>query len=315
MRMGGWVAGLACALLALVASGCSGDDASAVVRVGASPTKPPANSQTPAATSIAAPEVIVSKTAITQAAAPLISVVGDLSSGSITFINRTYRLTQGSQSMYAFIGVDADDKPGAYPARIDFVLKNGSKGSTNVNLTVGATRWTEDSITVSQALEALLDPSVSAPELAQLKQIYGQYTPQKLWNGPWLFPAAGAITTQFGEQRSYNRGPITGHHGGTDIGAPLGAPVAATNAGKVVMARQLRVHGNMIVVDHGGGVFSGYAHLSSFAAVEGQQVNAGEIIGYVGSTGVSTAAHLHWEISVGGVLVDALRFTNGDNGY
>jgi murein DD-endopeptidase MepM/ murein hydrolase activator NlpD len=315
MRMVGRVAGLTCALLALVASSCSsGDDAGAVVRISTTPTSQ-VNPQGPAATSIPPPEVIVSKTAITQAAAPLISVIGELSGGSITFINRTYKLTQGSQSMYAFIGADADDKPGTYPARIDFVLKNGSKGSTNVNITLGATRWTTDSITVPASLEALLDPAVSAPELAQLKQVYGGYTPQKLWNGPWLMPAAGAITTQFGEERSYNRGPITGHHGGTDIGAPMGAPVAATNSGKVVMARQLRVHGNMIVIDHGGGVYSGYAHLSTFAAVEGQQVNAGEIIGYVGSSGVSTAAHLHWEMSVGGVLVDALRFTNGDNGY
>jgi murein DD-endopeptidase MepM/ murein hydrolase activator NlpD len=71
----------------------------------------------------------------------------------------------------------------------------------------------------------------------------------------------------------------------------------------------------MVVVDHGGGLFSGYAHLKSFAVAEGQTVTQGDTVGYVGSTGLSTGAHLHWEIAAGGVLVDAVRFTDGSNGF
>jgi murein DD-endopeptidase MepM/ murein hydrolase activator NlpD len=62
-------------------------------------------------------------------------------------------------------------------------------------------------------------------------------------------------------------------------------------------------------------VLSGYAHLDSFAVAEGQLVATGEAAGFVGSTGLSTGAHLHWELSVGGVLVDALRFVDGSNGF
>jgi murein DD-endopeptidase MepM/ murein hydrolase activator NlpD len=126
---------------------------------------------------------------------------------------------------------------------------------------------------------------------------------------------AVSVTTRFGDLRSYNGGPVSGHHSGTDLGADLSTPVVATNSGRVVMARQLRVHGNMVIIDHGGGVYSVYAHLSSFAAAEGQVVSAGDIIGYVGNTGLSTGAHLHWEMSVGGVLVDPMKFSDGSGGF
>ena len=84
---------------------------------------------------------------------------------------------------------------------------------------------------------------------------------------------------------------------------------------KVVLARQMQVRGNMVIIDHGGGLFSGYAHLSAFNVAEGQMVEAGEVIAMSGNTGLSTGAHLHWEMSSGGILLDALRFTDGSNGF
>ena len=123
------------------------------------------------------------------------------------------------------------------------------------------------------------------------------------------------MSSQFGEHRAFNDGPTTTHHGGTDFGAPEGTPVTASNSGRVALARQLAVRGNMVIIDHGGGVLSGYAHLSAFAVAEGQLVEKGQLIAYVGDSGLSTAPHLHWEISVHGVLVDPLRFLDGRNGF
>jgi murein DD-endopeptidase MepM/ murein hydrolase activator NlpD len=71
----------------------------------------------------------------------------------------------------------------------------------------------------------------------------------------------------------------------------------------------------MVIIDHGGGLFSGYAHLNAYVVSEGQSVKTGDIIGYVGSTGLSTGAHLHWEMAANGIVVDALRFTDGSNGF
>ncbi|MGH2609116.1 MAG: M23 family metallopeptidase, partial [Tepidiformaceae bacterium] len=162
---------------------------------------------------------------------------------------------------------------------------------------------------------ALLDPKVTEQELAELMRVYGARSPEKLWSQGWQLPVDGPLTTRFGEQRSYNGGPVTGYHGGTDLGAEMGVPVGSCNSGRVVMARQLQIRGNMVIVDHGGGLFSGYAHLSELAVAEGQLVGQGDRVGLVGSTGLSTGAHLHWEMATGGVLVDALRFTDGTNGF
>src|SRR4029078_11853498 len=95
----------------------------------------------------------------------------------------------------------------------------------------------------------LLAAAVVDAWLALLAGVYSRVTPQKLWDGAWQVPAGGPITTHFGEVRSYNGSPPSGHHSGTDIGAEEGTPVLCTNSGKVAMARQLQQRGNMVIVD------------------------------------------------------------------
>jgi murein DD-endopeptidase MepM/ murein hydrolase activator NlpD len=94
-----------------------------------------------------------------------------------------------------------------------------------------------------------------------------------------------------------------------DISGEAGAPVIAAASGRVALAAPLRVRGNAVILDHGLGVYSAYYHLSQILVQEGQQVAQGELIGLLGNTGLSTGAHLHWEMSVGGVLVDAPEWT------
>ncbi len=110
-----------------------------------------------------------------------------------------------------------------------------------------------------------------------------------------------------------------GHHGGTDIATPLGqepgASIMAANHGVVVLSERLVVRGNMVVIDHGGGVFTGYAHMASRTVAQGDSVAQGDIIGTEGATGLVTGAHLHWEVAVGGVLVDGLRWLDGSQGF
>ena len=303
-----WAAGL------LVGCNGGGDDG-AVVTISTPATSNLLTTPTVAPTPAPPPEIVTSADTIFQAGASIVSVVGDLSGGSITFLNRTYQLTKGARSYYAVVPADADDPAGTHPMKVDFVLKNGSKGSMPYQLTIRRTAWTVDSITVGPQLAPLLDPKVQAAELAMLKGIYSQYTPEKLWDGSWALPIGGDVTTRFGEERSYNGAPVSGHHSGTDLGAASGTPVGATNSGRVAMARQVQLRGNMVILDHGGGLFSGYAHLSSFAVAEGEMVRQGDPLGFVGSTGLSTGAHLYWEMSAGAILVDPYRFTDGTNGF
>ena len=178
-----------------------------------------------------------------------------------------------------------------------------------------ATEWTIDAIEFDESTSQLLDPKITAAELELVTGIYSKVTPAKLWDGAWHLPVQGPVTARYGEQRSINGSAPSGHHGGTDFGAEMGTQVLSTNAGRVVLARELKVRGNMIIIDHGGGLYSGYCHLSAIHVEEGQAVLAGEHIGDVGSTGLSTGAHLHWEMASQGVFLDALRFTDGTNGF
>lgn len=123
--------------------------------------------------------------------------------------------------------------------------------------------------------------------------------------GGLIMPVNGRITSGFGMRFH----PILGYtrmHAGVDIAAPWGTPVRATGDGIVSFAGRHGGHGNYVRLEHGGGVGTGYGHLSRIAVSPGQRVRAGEIIGFVGSTGLSTGPHLHYEMYRGGRTVNPL---------
>ena len=120
---------------------------------------------------------------------------------------------------------------------------------------------------------------------------------------PLRLPAQGIISTPFGFKR-YINGRLRSSHRGLDIAAPEGTPVFAAAAGRVALARNLFYTGNTIILIHGNGLTTLYAHLSTINVGEGTQVERGHIIGQVGSTGRSTGDHLHWGASLNGALID-----------
>jgi murein DD-endopeptidase MepM/ murein hydrolase activator NlpD len=120
-----------------------------------------------------------------------------------------------------------------------------------------------------------------------------------------LSPVNGRMTSRFGARRH----PILGYvrmHSGVDFGAPWGAPIVAVSDGVVSFAGRHGGHGNFVKLDHGGGLGTGYAHMSRIAVSTGSPVRAGQVIGYVGSTGLSTGPHLHYELYRNGRAVDPL---------
>ena len=127
----------------------------------------------------------------------------------------------------------------------------------------------------------------------------------------WPLPVAGTITSQFGHRVD----PITGEvssHTGTDIACAEGTPILATADGVVTVANGLDSwggsYGYYIQIDHGGGLETLYAHCSSICVTTGQQVQAGQVIGYVGHTGRATGSHLHLETRANGTRVDSMQF-------
>jgi murein DD-endopeptidase MepM/ murein hydrolase activator NlpD len=119
-----------------------------------------------------------------------------------------------------------------------------------------------------------------------------------------IWPMHGTVTSEFGPRWG-------GFHPGIDIAAPYGAPIHAAKAGVVILASYYGGYGNFVLVDHGGGIVTGYAHQSSMAVSQGQSVSQGQVIGYEGSTGYSTGPHLHFEVRVNGTASNPRAYEVG----
>ena len=122
-----------------------------------------------------------------------------------------------------------------------------------------------------------------------------------------IWPTSGPLTSGFG----WRIHPILEYvrmHEGIDIGANMGQPVYAARAGSVIMAGWYNGYGNTVIIDHGSGLSTLYAHTSELFTNEGATVRAGELVAAVGSTGFSTGPHLHYEVREDGVPVDPMKF-------
>ena len=126
----------------------------------------------------------------------------------------------------------------------------------------------------------------------------------------WPVPSCSLITSRFGYRVSPTAGAST-YHGGLDIGAGQGAAIVAARGGTVVLAAYNGGYGNCVMIDHGGGVITLYGHMQSYAVRYGQSVSAGQTIGYVGSTGVATGPHCHFEIRINGAQTDPAPYFSG----
>lgn len=124
---------------------------------------------------------------------------------------------------------------------------------------------------------------------------------------PSIWPVAGFVTSNFGGRRS----PFGGQgqfHKGLDIASQVGTPIIAPADGTVTLAAPDGAYGNSVEVDHGGGIVTKFAHMQRFVVRQGQWVNRGDTLGYVGMTGRTTGPHLHYEVRLNGVPVNPLRY-------
>ena len=143
-------------------------------------------------------------------------------------------------------------------------------------------------------------------EKAEMLKIYGTLRAEKLWNEPFRQPMKSAITSRFGNQRTLN-GKSRAIHDGVDFRARTPSQAFASARGRVAVAKALFYSGNVVVLDHGYGIFTIYGHLSKIGVKVGQLVEAGDLIGLSGATGRVTGPHLHWGAVVNQEKVDPLQ--------
>jgi murein DD-endopeptidase MepM/ murein hydrolase activator NlpD len=157
-------------------------------------------------------------------------------------------------------------------------------------------------------LSALLDEEVEATELAQILELASPVTETPLWDAEGFgWPVNGEITSPFGAVRVFN-GYFNTVHTGWDFQVGTGVPVLASAAGEVAFAGALPIRGNYVLINHGQGIYTGYAHMSVTYVTQGQTISREQILGHVGTTGRSSSAHAHFETLVTGIWVDPVDF-------
>jgi murein DD-endopeptidase MepM/ murein hydrolase activator NlpD len=238
-----------------------------------------------------------------------------------TFLSRTIpffrEFRPGEPAGYiGLLGIDMQDEPGTYELAVE--VKQGEQAKQlSFNVLVAKEKFAVEHLKLPKEKVDLDEKSTARWKAEQqlVQQALAENSRLKLWHSNFIEPVNGKRTGIFGSVRIMNGQPRNPHNG-EDIGAPMGADVAATNDGIVRITVDHIFSGKGVFVDHGLGFYTMYFHLSEILVKDGDLVTVGQIIGKVGATGRATGPHLHWGVKLNGARVNPyalldLPFKNG----
>jgi hypothetical protein len=217
-------------------------------------------------------------------------------------------LQRRPEGRVALVGIPIDAAAGTRHATLRLTDEYGAVHEAWHAIEVRPNPRPIELLTIPASTLALVTPQGRAEEAEALAEALASVPPQPRWAEPFLLPVEGRDTSGFGAPRRYGVGGNVSFHLGADIAAPVGTPILATNDGIVRIAAFFPIKGGWIVIDHGQGVSSHYFHQAQLLVAEGAVVTRGEPIGTVGSTGLSTGPHLHWEMRIDGVPTDPMAW-------
>jgi len=225
-----------------------------------------------------------------------------------TAFDETIRFYQTTDGVWlGLVGIDLLVEPGDHDVALRitpaaglvlecvYTLEVGDKAYRTRQLTV-APRYVEPAPEVSARI---------AREARQQAAIFATATAERQWHGSWGRPVPGQATSAFGSRSVFNGQPRS-PHSGADFRASEGTPVVAPNHGTVALSGDTYFSGGSVVLDHGWGLYSYFAHLSTILVEEGDVVEPGQVIGHAGATGRVTGPHLHWTVRLNNARVDPL---------
>lgn len=218
---------------------------------------------------------------------------------------------QSGQLLFAAVPAPALIETRSYDLAVGYVATNGHILTQTLAVDVVDGGYDFQAIVIPEEKADLLEPSLVEAESALVQGIWEQTPSGLIWIDRFARPIGADYPTSspFGTRRSYNGGAtFSSYHAGQDFSAPADVPVLAPAPAIVALAETLNVRGNAVILNHGGGIYTGYWHLNSLAVVPGQTVQPGDTLGGVGTTGLSTGNHLHWEMRIFGVAVDPMQF-------
>ena len=226
----------------------------------------------------------------------------------------TTELSFGSKQIPLIMAPNSNDKIAVlaanYRAKGDFALRIvDQSGSREQIVALKKGEYKKEALSVAPG--KVKPPKEAAArikkELDEANAIYAITTPRYLFSAPFELPLNSKITSAFGNARTFN-GELKSYHSGTDYRAAVGTVVRAANDGVVVIAKDRYYAGGSVVIDHGGGIYSQYYHLSEIIVTLGDHVHKGDEIALSGESGRVSGPHLHFGIAINGVSVNPLSF-------
>ncbi len=215
--------------------------------------------------------------------------------------------TATSRRWDILVGLDLMVEPSTTELSVEGVYKDGGTFKALYELNIKDKQFPTRRLTV--AAKFVNPPKESLKKIREDSQRTGQIfksiTPTRFWSGPFESPVPGATTSGFGK-RSILNGVSRSPHSGTDFRATTGTLIKSPNSGKVALVDNLYYSGNTVILDHGQGMISYFAHLSKAHVKVGQMVYRGQVLGEVGATGRVTGPHLHWSVRLMRTRVDPL---------
>lgn len=218
---------------------------------------------------------------------------------------RFYRLPDGRWR--ALLGVHSLEEPGPKHAFFHAKMKE-REFRTTVDFSVQPGTYPVSKVTLSKERDKLVDKMARDSKI--LEDVYKSTgDPQKHWSGFFIFPATGIVSSVYGARRQYGERRWSSPHSGTDVANVLGTAITAPNRGRVAYAGWLECFGNVVVLDHGQGVYSYYLHMTQALAKKDDFLEKGAPLGLMGAEGIATGPHVHWSFVVNGERVDPLEWT------
>ncbi|HYN82821.1 MAG TPA: M23 family metallopeptidase [Gemmatimonadaceae bacterium] len=291
----------------------------AVLIFSATATTAAAQTRLSVAPAVVRPGSIVRLTLTASAADPITSIRGEMAGEQLHFLSRD----SGIWRAIGGIPVDARDSVAAH------VIIERSSGSADTSRVwaklprpprprAGARRSRPRRLSVDSRFTRPLDAETRARidrENARAREVGRRsHSTPHMWTTSFLRPRSSTVTSRFGTGRSFN-GVVSSRHLGVDFRGGVGAPVVAANRGVVALVDRFFLAGNVVYVDHGGGIVTGYFHLSRTDISEGETVERGQQIGLVGATGRVTGPHLHWTARYGALTVNPLDLVAIQSGW
>jgi murein DD-endopeptidase MepM/ murein hydrolase activator NlpD len=222
---------------------------------------------------------------------------------------KIYFYPNGRVTFSAILGADVEAKPGSSKLFLKATNSSGTERYREVAFKIKAKAFRKESFNVPPSFDHMSPQTIEEirREQAAFTRVLAVPIPARIWDGPFVRPVPHeASASSFGFRRIINGIPRAPHTG-TDLSAPSGSEVVASNHGRVVLVGNFFFAGGSVVLDHGGGLFTMYFHLSELRVDEGMMVRKGDIVALSGATGRVTGPHLHWGARLLNARIDPLQ--------